>query len=102
MSVFWFWRLIQIGRSLDDFNRLDDFSIACLAIIVGTYSLYLGIASIIPILLPQFKNYYYRGIHSFGMRQFTQQIGSSIFSIATICLLQFLLIQFALSWRFYV
>lgn len=87
---FGFWRAIQIGRSLDDFNRLDDFSIACLAIIVGTYSLYLGIASIIPILLPQFKNYYYRGIHSFGMRQFTQQISSSIFSIATICLLQFM------------
>ena len=87
---FGFWRVIQIGRSLDDFNRLNDFSIACLAIIVGTYSLYLGIASIIPILFPKFKNYYYRGIHSFGMRQFTQQISTSIFSIATICLLQFM------------
>lgn len=87
---FGFFRVIQIGHNLDDINRLDDFSIACFFIILGTYSLYLGIASIIPNILPKYKKYYYRGIRSFGMRQFTQQISNSIFSIATICLLQFL------------
>ena len=57
--------------------------------ISGTYFTFMGIAAFIPVILPKFKGFYYRKLHSFGIRQFSTQLAKSVFSLATICLLQF-------------
>lgn len=57
--------------------------------IIGTYFTFMGIAAFIPVILPKFKGFYYRKLHSFGIRQFSTQLAKSVFSLATICLLQF-------------
>lgn len=57
--------------------------------IIGTYFIFMGTATFIPLILPKLKGFYYKKLHSFGVRQFSTQLAKSVFSLATICLLQF-------------
>lgn len=85
-SYYIAWNLLKFV-SVD--LSVDSLLYAIVAGIIGTYFVFMGLAAFIPVISPKFKRFYYYKLHSFGIRQFSTQIAKSVFSLATICLLQF-------------
>lgn len=85
-SYYIAWHLTEIVHQDLSFDLI---LYAIVGGIVGTYLVFMGFSAFIPVIAPKFKGFYYRKLHSFGIRQFSTQLAKSVFSLATICLLQF-------------
>ena len=81
-SYYIAWHLSEIV--IED-SSVDLIMYAIVGGIIGTYLVFMGFSAFIPVIAPKFKGFYYRKLHSFGIRQFSTQLAKSVFSLATIC-----------------
>ena len=58
----------------------------------GTFLLFFSLSGLILRVLQHFKKFYYKGLNSFTIKQFSSKINTTVFSITIICLMLFVTI----------
>ena len=59
---------------------------------VGTFLLFFSLSGLVLRLLQHFKKFYYKGLNSFTIKQFSSKINTTVFSMTVICLMLFVTI----------
>ena len=59
---------------------------------VGTFLLFFSLSGLVLRVLQHFKNFYYKGLNSFTIKQFSSKINTTVFSMTVICLMLFVTI----------
>ncbi len=59
---------------------------------VGTFLLFFSLSGLVLRILKRFKNFYYKGLNSFTIKQFSSKINTTVFSMTVICLMLFVTI----------
>ncbi len=78
-----------------DFLTLQDVEDAMVPIIMGvvsTFFIFWSLSGLILRIVQSLKKYYYKGLNSFTLRQFSSKINTTVFSTTIICLMLFVTI----------
>ncbi len=78
-----------------DFLTLQDFSDAMIPIIMGavsTFFIFWSLSGLILRICMERKKFYYKGLNSFTLREFSSKINTTVFSTTIICLMLFVTI----------
>lgn len=59
---------------------------------VGTFLLFFSLSGLVLRVLQHFKKFYYKGLNSFTIKQFSSKINTTVFSMTVICLMLFVTI----------
>ena len=59
---------------------------------LGTFLLFFSLSGLVLRLLQHFKKFYYKGLNSFTIKQFSSKINTTVFSMTVICLMLFVTI----------
>lgn len=59
---------------------------------VGTFLLFFSLSGLVLRILKRFKKFYYKGLNSFTIKQFSSKINTTVFSMTVICLMLFVTI----------
>ena len=59
---------------------------------VGTFLLFFSLSGLVLRVLQRFKKFYYKGLNSFTIKQFSSKINTTVFSMTVICLMLFVTI----------
>ena len=59
---------------------------------IGTFLLFFSLSGLVLRILQHFKKFYYKGLNSFTIKQFSSKINTTVFSMTVICLMLFVTI----------
>ena len=78
-----------------NFSRIESYSDILIPIILGslsTFFLFFSLSGLVLKIVKSIKNYYYKGLNSFILRQVSSKINTMVFSMTIICLMLFVTI----------
>lgn len=82
----------MVTAGFGDMSEVKDILVPIAMGSVGTFFIFWSLSGLVLRIVSSMKNFYYKGLNSFTLRQFSSKINTTVFSTTIICLMLFITI----------
>jgi len=83
----------MVTAGFGDMSEVKDILVPIAMGSVGTFFIFWSLSGLVLRIVSSMKNFYYKGLNSFTLRQFSSKINTTVFSTTIICLMLFMTIS---------